>query len=268
MQEMNIPPLALQLYSLRSEFEKNPETALASVAEFGFRCIETAGDYGWEVQKWRDWLEMHGLQVIAAHLPLAKLESRFEEELTFQRDLGNRHLVVPSLPRELQGSTRAFQQAAQRLMRIAEKAHEAGVHLHYHNHAFEFTHLEDDPESCGMEVLMAETDPDLVSFQFDTYYLHRGGHDAADWLHRHANRTAMVHAKEYVALDESDTIAGQGNVDFRAILNLAVHNGWPIVVEYEGENAPKVVQESGQYLQRLLEAELEAHAEPPREPEL
>jgi len=268
MIDMNIPPLGLQLYSLRHEFTKDPQAALASISALGFRTIETAGDYGWSADTWRELLDRHGLQVVSAHLPLTRLETEFEALLSFQQALGNSNLIVPSLPPELRGTTTAFQEAAKRLMRLAEIAHQAGAFLLYHNHAFEFAHLDDDSGRCGMEVLMAETDPDLVAFQFDTYYLHRGGHDAADWLHRHANRTGMIHAKEYVALDESDTIAGQGNVDFRAIINLAIHNRWPIVVEYEGDQAPQVVRESGQYLQRLLQSELESHPEPPQEPEL
>jgi len=249
---MPIPRLALQLYSLRQEFKTQPPHAFESIPSLGYQRIETAGDYGWSAAEWQEKLAANQLEVEAAHLSLNQLENDLEATLEFQKAIGNDTVVVPALPPELRSMAAGFREAAARFMKLALLLHQAGFRLLYHNHAFEFAELADTDSGCGMDILLAETDPDLVAFEFDTYWLHRGGLDAAVFLHRHANRVAMVHAKEYRALDESDTVAGEGNVDFRTIVSLAKNNDWPIVVEYEGDNAPETVKASGEYFRNLI----------------
>jgi sugar phosphate isomerase/epimerase len=62
----------------------------------------------------------------------------------------------------------------------------------------------------------------------------------------------MIHAKELRQSDQADVPTGQGNIDFKSIIALAKKRAWPVVVEYEGENAPAAVQASAAYLKPLL----------------
>jgi sugar phosphate isomerase/epimerase len=61
-----------------------------------------------------------------------------------------------------------------------------------------------------------------------------------------------IHAKELRKSDDTDVPAGQGDVDFKTIIPLARQNGWPIVVECEGETAIAAVSEGAAYLRTLL----------------
>ena len=101
-----------------------------------------------------------------------------------------------------------------------------------------------------MDMLLAETDPQLVGLEADTYWVERGGRNSREFILQHEARIGMIHAKEFCR-DGRDVPAGQGDVDWKTIIPLARSRGWPIVVEYEAENALAAVAASAVYLRGL-----------------
>ena len=55
--------------------------------------------------------------------------------------------------------------------------------------------------------LQDHTDPKLVHFEIDTYWVEKGGLDAAKFLQRHAGRVFLLHAKELRKSDGADVPA-------------------------------------------------------------
>jgi sugar phosphate isomerase/epimerase len=209
--------LALQLYSLRRETAANPAQILRQVPALGYDAVELAGDYGWSVEKWRSLLDETGLKLVGAHCRLGEMD------FDFHRRLGTPRLIVPSLPRGLD-----YREAARQL-----RALNAEFPVLYHNHAHEFA-------DGGMDILLAASGFQL---EVDTHWVEHAGQNAADFLRQHAHRVGMIHAKDF-----PDVPAGQGRVNFPAILALARQHGWPVVVEYEADNALAAVAESARYL--------------------
>jgi len=241
--------LHLQLYSLRREFAADAEGTFRAVRGLGYDGVETAGTYGWEAARWKELLGETGLEVAGAHIGLPELEGALDRILDFQREIGNRRLIVPGLAKELQDPD-GFREAADRLMRLASAVRSDGFEVLYHNHAFEFHPLADG--SRGMDILLANTQPGLVRFEFDTYWLEKGGVNSLEFLRAHAPRTGMLHAKELRKQDGADVPAGQGDIQFPEILGLAREHGWPVVVEFEGENAAEAVRLGAAHLRPLL----------------
>jgi sugar phosphate isomerase/epimerase len=246
---MIVPILSLQLYSLRREFEQDAEAALRSVSSLGFDGVELAGDYGWPAARWIDMLGEACLVALSAHVRMSDLEERFDESADYYKAIGCTRLILPSLPRELR-SPIGYSEAAHRINAIAANAKDAGLLLGYHNHSFEFEALKGG--SNGMQVLFAETDPTRVFFEFDTYWLERAHKKADDYLAEHFSRVGMIHAKDLRKTDNADVSIGEGDIDFSRITTLARANHWPLVVEFEGENAPEAVKRSADYLKTLL----------------
>jgi sugar phosphate isomerase/epimerase len=240
--------LALQLYSLRKEAEKNPEEVVLQVPSLGYDAVELASDYGWSTEKWVDMLARTKLPVVGAHAMLFELEAKFDSLMEYYRKVGNPRVIVPWLEEKWR-TPEGFLEIARQLNQWAPKVREAGLTLHYHNHDFEFQKFSDG--SCGYDLLLKNTDPALVSFEVDTYWIQKSGQGAFEFLQKNADRVSVIHAKEMRGSDKTDTAAGQGVINFKEIVPLAVKNGWPIVVEYEGENAVEVVRQSAQYLSQL-----------------
>jgi len=239
--------LALQLHSLRHEAVTDPESVVRSVPSLGFDAVEIANTYGWSVDQWKNILAETKLPMIGAHVRLETLEKEWDAELKFQRGVGNHRLVAPALPKELQ-TVEGYAEAARRLNVLGDRAKSAGFALFYHNHAYEFLPLTDG--RCGMDILLAETDPQLLGLEVDTYWVERGGYNSCEFIEQNVSRVGLLHAKEFCR-DGRDVPAGQGDVDWKVIVPLLRSRGCPIIVEYEADNAVAAVAASARYLREL-----------------
>ena len=241
-------PLFLQLHSLRREIAVDAENTIRRVA--GFQGVELVSDYSWTAARWRALLDETRLEVVAAHTSLEALETNFATRATFYQELGIHRLVVTALPRAPQTAER-YHDGARRLTAVGARLQAEGFSLAYHNHDFEFQWREEAKGSCGLDILLAETDPALVGFEFDTFWLEHAGRDAVEFIGRHAPRTRLIHAKDRRRSDRQDVPAGAGDVDFRALLPMCAAHGWPVVVEYEGPDAVESVRQGAGFLSSL-----------------
>ncbi len=245
------PTLALQLHSLRREAAIDAEGTVRQVSSLGFDGVEIVRDYGWTAAQWQRVLAETGLTVVAAHVPLETLEDDLAAVLTFYRALGTRRLVVTALPRAPQTAYR-YHDGARRLNVVGRRLAEAGFILAYHNHDFEFQWIEDALAArTGLEVLLDETDPACVGFEFDAYWLEFAGRNAVDFIERYAERLRLVHAKDLRKRDRREVPVGQGDVDFRALLPLCAARDCPVVLEYEGPDAIAGAREGAAFLRAI-----------------
>lgn len=189
-----------------------------------------------------------GLVAYGSHMGFSGLDEDLAGAVAFVKAIGASRVVVPSPG--FQDHTRPnYEAAARKLNALAPRLRDEGLALLYHNHAFEFAPL---PEGgTGMEILLSETDPALVGFEVDTYWVEKGGLNSRDFIASNASRIGMIHAKELRKRDGADVPAGQGDVDFRAVGDMAAKHRWPVVVEYEGENAVESCAASARYLKTL-----------------
>ena len=240
--------LSLQLYSLQEQARIDPVATLSSVQSLGFSAVETAGDYGWSLGKWQEQLKINKLKVSGAHVRLERLESELGTVVEFSTGIGNTHLIVP-IPPEGEGADR-YHACAERLNRAAAEAGARGCRLSYHNHHWEFEDLGNGIR--GIDILVAETNPELVRFQIDTAWALAGGGDVLEFLKTIRGRVSCLHAKEYRMATSDEPTMGDGDVPFPEIIELALEEDWPIIVEHEpGGDAPEEVRASAAYLAEL-----------------
>ncbi|MEM1060034.1 MAG: TIM barrel protein [Verrucomicrobiota bacterium] len=236
---------------MRRETEQAAADTLRKLPGLGFGGVETAGTYGWSGTQWKELLEETGLKVIGAHIGLGDLEERLEEQLEWARAVDCTRIVVPSLPGTLHNKP-GFHEAAERLNALAPKLQAAGIGLFYHNHAFEFSLLPDG--GCGMEILLQDCDPALVRFEVDSYWVEKGGLDSRDFIVSNAEKIGLLHAKEIDRQSGEETIVGQGDIEFEALCQLALKFDWPVVIEYEKEDALAAIASGAAHLKPFLQA--------------
>ena len=243
--------LSLQLHSLRREAAVDAEGTVRQVPSLGFDGVELVGDYGWSGERWQALLAETGLSVVGAHTSLEALEEGLAARLTFWRALGTRQAVVTALPRAAQTAAR-YHEGALRLNAAGRRLAAEGFLLAYHHHDFEFQWREQGGTRSGMDILLAETDPAFVGFEFDTFWLEQAGHEAVAFLREHATRAQLIHAKDRRKSDARDVPVGQGNVDFAALLPMCQAHGWQVVLEYEGTDAVEGVRQGAKHLRALM----------------
>jgi sugar phosphate isomerase/epimerase len=79
---------------------------------------------------------------------------------------------------------------------VGELARERGMRFYYHNHFQEFQRFGDD---YVYDLILGNTDPELVKLEIDTYWMYRGGQDPVEWMKKCAGRVILVHQKDFPA---------------------------------------------------------------------
>lgn len=206
----------LQLYTLRNEMARNFEGTLARVAALGYKEMEFAGYFNRTPAVVRQILDRYGLTTPAAHIQLQALRDDLDGEIERAAILGQKYIVVPILPAD-QRSIADYQRAADDINRAGEAAKAVGIKLGYHNHSFEFERTDG---RIPYDILLEETEADLVDMELDLYWIRNAGVDPVPYFEKHPGRFSMLHVKD---MDEFGRMVdvGRGEIDFGAIFSHA-----------------------------------------------
>ena len=134
---------------------------------------------------------------------------------------------------------------------------QANLDFCYHPHGFEFR---PGPGGTLFDLLAAETDPALVHFQADVFWIAWPGQDPVKILERYPNRFLLMHLKDMrkgtklgdlsgQAPPETSVAVGSGMLDFPAILRVAKSTGIKrYYIEDEAPEAASNIPVSLRYL--------------------
>lgn len=205
--------VGLQLYTVRSLMAQDLPGTLAEVARVGYREVEFAGYFEHRPVQVRAALDAAGLAAPAAHLGIETLRGDWPATLDAAATIGHRYLIVPSLPRADRATLDGLRRVADLFNRAAATAGQAGIRVGFHNHAEEFVPVEG---KLPFDLLLEETDPALVDFEMDLFWITKGGGRPLEYFERFPGRFALVHVKD---MDASGGMVdvGQGAIDFARI---------------------------------------------------
>lgn len=222
---MNIP-VAVQLYTLREETEKDFVGTLKKVAEIGYKGVEFAGFGGFKASELKGILKDLGLKPVGAHIGIEELNNNLNEIIAYNLELGNRYIVFPYANYENKDD---YINMASELNEIGKKLESVGLELCYHNHAHEFTSYDG---IYGLDIIYKGTSAESLKAEVDTYWVAYAGLDPAQYLKKYTQRTPLVHIKDMENSENRDfTEIGNGMLDIKAIAKQAIANGaeWLIV---------------------------------------
>lgn len=209
-------PIALQLYSIRHECQRDLPGCLHAVAQMGYEGVEFAGYYGYGAQDLRRMLDDQGLVCVGTHIPLdTLLGDELQRTVEFNQILGNRYLIVPGLPESRRNSRSAWLETARLFNEIAERLTPYGMFTGYHNHFIEFQPMEGE---LPWDTFFSNTRHEVV-MQFDIGNALHGGAEAVPFLKRYAGRARTVHLKEYSKTNDKALI-GEGDVPWQEIFEV------------------------------------------------
>ena len=245
-------PIALQLYSVRDDCAKDLPGTLEAVAKMGYEGVEFAGFYDRTPQELRKMLADNGLAVAGSHTALKLLQGDdLKRTIEFNQELGNKYLVIPSLPEAMRNTKEACLETAKILNEIAEALKPHGMYTGFHNHKVEVEPFADG-DSNAFITLFDATSEDVV-VQIDVGHAMRGGADPVALIERYPGRAKTVHVKEFDPNDET-TIVGEGIVPWNDVFAVCESKGgteW-YIVEHERYSKPPL--ESVEHCLRNLKA--------------
>lgn len=186
--------IALQLYSVRDDMEKDFYGTLKKVKEMGYTGVEFAGLFGHSPAEVKAMCDELGLVPLSAHVPLQDLREDPDGAIATYQAIGCKYIVVPYLTPEYRPGTPGFQTVIDSVKMLGKKMAEAGMVLQYHNHDFEFVKIDG---KYALDILYSEAGPELLQTQIDTCWVNVGGEDPAEYLKKYAGRTPTVHLKDF-----------------------------------------------------------------------
>ena len=192
----SIPRLGVQLYTVRTEMEKDFDGTLGKVAAIGFKEVEFAGYFNQSPVQVRDALKRHGLAAPSSHIDYASLTGdAWSRVIESAKTIGHRFLVNAWVDEPIRNQPDAWKRIADTYNHAAETSKKAGIQFAYHNHNFEFAPREDLGGRLPYDYLLESCDPALVKMEMDLCWISSTGKDPLDYFRRYRGRFPMVHVK-------------------------------------------------------------------------
>lgn len=210
--------VGIQLYSVRDEMKRDFPGTLARLSAIGYREVEFAGYFGRSPADVRQILSTNRLAAPSTHMPLEVVRTGWDRALDDAAAIGHQYVTVPWLAEDLRKTADSWRRVAGEFNRAGERARSRGLRFAYHNHEFEFKPTDG---LVPFDILLAETDPALVSFEMDVYWVTFGGADPRAYFRKHPTRFSMLHIKDSAGPPNNAQVdVGAGTIDFPAILRL------------------------------------------------
>jgi sugar phosphate isomerase/epimerase len=219
-------PLGVQLYTIRTLVkDNNLLQLLKQIRAIGYEEVELYWNlYKHSAAELSSMLRRSGLTAASGHFNYEE----FVAKIPYARRLGLKWMVCPMLPKAQWGSPESFRKAAATFNDWGKQCQQHGMRFAFHNHNYEFQDLKG---TTGYDILLKETDPELVWLEMDTYWITQAGRDPVLLLNQLGKRVRLLHLKDRKAdvptsqvLDASAehfTEVGNGTIQWRALLTLA-----------------------------------------------
>ena len=217
---MQKPTMAIQLFTLRDHIQtaEDFDRTLQRLQGMGVRDVQISAIGDIPAEEQGAILRKYGMRVCVTHKSFDLLRKDPQAAVAHHKAIGCDAIGIGAAPDYARYSTKNVRKFISDIHEVAKVFRDNGMAFHYHNHAFEFQKL-DDYQGCMMDLLLDETDPELVRFIPDVMWIHYADRDPVDVLRRMRGRVKVVHFKDYYM--DADGYRkfcslGQGVVDLRA----------------------------------------------------
>lgn len=245
--------IGLQLYSLRESFSKDVKSVLEQVAKAGFKEVETYGYstskngfFGTSSKDFKAILSDNGLKNPSGHYDLGSLlkdgnSENLKKTIEAATLFGNKYITIPWIDETIRKSADDYKKIAESMNKAAVICSNSNLKLAYHNHAFEFTTF---GNTNGYQILLDETDKNLVDFELDLYWVERSGNDCLQLFKDNPGRFSMWHVKDMDKNNQDfNTEIGKGTINFKAIFAEAKLSGMNhFFIEHETNYDPNPIE--------------------------
>lgn len=265
--------VGVQLYSIRDDMEKDPLGSLKQVSEMGYKHVEHANYsnrkfYGYPVKEFKKILDDLGLKMPSGHTVMTRKHwdaaaGDFTDDWKYTVEdaatAGQQYVISPWLEEEQRKNYDDLVRYMEVFNKCGELCKRSGMKFGYHNHDFEFSQKLNG--STVYDIILKNTDPDLVIQQLDIGNLYNGGARAIDVVKEYPGRFKSLHVKDEIATtgDGSEkyesTILGNGIVNVKEVIDLCRKSGGTehYIIEQESYQGKTPMESIREDLRRMKE---------------
>lgn len=240
----DLPLVGVQLYSVRDDMKKAPLQTLQAIAKMGYKYVEHANYvdrkfYGYTPAAFKKVLADLGLRMPSGHTVM-RAEHWDAASNTFTKEwvqtvedaalLGQQYVISPWLGEDSRKSTDDLKRFMDVFNKCGELCKTHGMKFGYHNHDFEFNTQLDG--TLLYNLMLQNTDPELVIQQLDIGNMYGVGGRALDVIQRFPGRFQSLHVKDEIKSAKGEmggeyesAVLGKGVIGVREVLTQALKTG-------------------------------------------
>jgi sugar phosphate isomerase/epimerase len=252
-----IKNFGIQLWSVRDDMGKDAKGTLKQLASYGYKQIESFEGgkgmfWGMTNTEFKSYMDELGMKIVASHCEISK---DFEKKAADATAIGMKYLICPW--KGPQKELDAFKKFADEFNQKGEICKKNGIRFAYHNHDYSFVTMNGE---MGQDVMMKNTDPSLVDFELDMYWVVAAGQDIETWLKKYPKRFRLCHVKDRKKgateseKDES-VVVGTGSINYPRILKAAKKQGMEYYIieqeKWDGTTPMGAAQANANYMKSL-----------------
>lgn len=247
----------IQLWTVKEDMMKDAAGTLKALASYGYKQIEGFEGkqgmfWGMTVGDMKKYMDDLGMSMISSH---CNINDKFEIKAANAANMGMKYLICPYLGP--QKTIDDYKKAADNFNAKAEICKKNGIRFAYHNHGYSFQMTDGQ---MPQDVMITGTDPELVDFEMDMYWVVTGGANIDDYLKKYKGRWKLCHVKDRsktAAATENDAsvIIGTGSIDYPSILPKAKKYGVEYFIveqeKFEGTTPMASAEADAKYMMTL-----------------
>lgn len=210
------PEYGVQLYSFREEMSKDAKGTLEKIAGIGIKKIESARSgkglyYGLSPEEMQATCKGLGMQLFSGHVAL---DNDFETTMEYAVRAGQEYVICSSMPSNGQ-TVDNYKLVSEKFNKAGEACKKLGLKFGYHNHEYEF---ESEKGRVLYDVLLEETDPDLVHMELDLGWVVMANKNPLDYFERFPGRFPLWHLKDMDRNTKESTEFGKGVLNISEVI--------------------------------------------------
>ena len=226
--------IGLEMWTVRELFAKDAEGTLAKVAEVGYKEIEPTSYGNLDPKAFRALMDKYKLTAPSTHAG-ANEGPNLEKELEGFQVMGFKYTEIRG-PRQAREpvTVESVKKRCAGLNRQGEISKKFGMKMLVHNHTEEFDLIE-GTKTCIYDILLAETNPALVTLQLDIGWASVAGQNILELFKKNPGRFELWHVKDATGIKSAPADAtpaqrrklaklvpiGEGEVDYAPIFKQA-----------------------------------------------
>lgn len=221
--------IAIQLYSVHTETEKDFKGTVKKVADIGFQGVEFAGYGGLSAGEMAAFLKENNLYSVGAHVGAERLKEDFLEEFAYHKTIGSKYIICPYASME---TLEEIKELAETLNHAAKLAAGSGIKIGYHNHAHEFKKIDG---KYALDLLAELTREDVI-LELDVFWAAYAGVEPVSYIKKAGKKIELIHMKQINEAKENVDMP-EGCLDMKAVQEAAEFASY-FVLEHEEYDKP------------------------------
>ena len=222
--------IGLQMYTMRGYVKtlEDYKTTVTKVAEIGYKVLQMTRPAFMELSENVAFLNSLGLKADSVFKPWDKVIPEIADAVKEAEAYGCDVLRTNSIPDEMRiKGADGYREFARLMNESGKVCKDAGLRYMYHFHAFEWITF---GKERGIDILLNETDPELVYFYPDVFWLTNAGTEPSVSLRMFKGRAFTMHVKDYAIKQLEGVIenvpyyfasVGEGNLNWDGIMKTA-----------------------------------------------